>query len=250
MGDEARTHALLPKTRRKSSSTAVGGDASSRPEPTIIKRRNLSFASTTSPWFRRNLFLSPSMIQSENFSVYESHSYYPESASYNIISLKECQGFVFNQDLFASPYQQLRLLANEKRYRALSFLSHHSPRQRYVYRPKSGASSGLESCGGSPDPAEQRRRRHTSHMEPRPSFFGSPAADNGESSSSGDAEKSPIVPSLAEVDKLHGNDEAIVDEYDEDELDDYGGANRMYKVHVAEIVVNEDDSSLYPTGLR
>lgn len=182
--------------------------------------------------------------------MYESHSYYPETATYNIISLKECQGFVFNQDLFASPYQQLRLLANEKRYRALSFLAHRSPRLRYGYKGKSATSSGLESCVGSPDPAEQRRRRHTSHMESRPSFFESPGSDTRESSSSADSDKALGLPGLVDVDKLHGNDEAIVDEYDEEELDDYGGENRMYKVHVAEIVVNEDDSLLYPTGLR
>ena len=58
------------------------------------------------------------MIQNEIFQVYESPYYYTtttkRNAAYSIISLKECQGFIFNQDLFATPFQQLRSLAIEK----------------------------------------------------------------------------------------------------------------------------------------
>ena len=83
----------------------------------MIKRRNSSFANSSSPWYRRN-FLSKSMIQNEIFQVYESPYYYTtttkRNAAYSIISLKECQGFIFNQDLFATPFQQLRSLAIEK----------------------------------------------------------------------------------------------------------------------------------------
>ena len=57
------------------------------------------------------------MIQNEIFQVYESPYYYTtttkRNAAYSIISLKECQGFIFNQDLFATPFQQLRSLAIE-----------------------------------------------------------------------------------------------------------------------------------------
>ncbi|EMG49278.1 hypothetical protein G210_0017, partial [Candida maltosa Xu316] len=88
---------------------------SPRPEPTMIRRRNSSFANESSPWFRRNSFLSPSMIQNEDFQVYETNNYYNNynTNSYSIISLKECQGFIFNQDLFATPYQQSRCLESQ-----------------------------------------------------------------------------------------------------------------------------------------
>ena len=63
------------------------------------------------------ILLSKSMIQNEIFQVYESPYYYTtttkRNAAYSIISLKECQGFIFNQDLFATPFQQLRSLAIE-----------------------------------------------------------------------------------------------------------------------------------------
>lgn len=83
------------------------------PEPDTWRRHSHS-----TPWVHRNSFLLESMIDDENFSVYESRSFFSEG-NYNIISLRECQGFIFNQDLFALPYQQLRstehLICGEKR---------------------------------------------------------------------------------------------------------------------------------------
>lgn len=85
------------------------------------------------------------MIQNENISVYESTNYYTDS-SYNIISLRECQGFIFNQDLFASPYQQQRTLANERKMKCL------------------GSKSRTNSVS-----KDRERRRHTSYHA-RPDF--------------------------------------------------------------------------------
>lgn len=160
------------------------------------------------------------MINSENYSIYESTNYFSDSTSYNIILLKECQGFMFNQDLFASPYQQLKSLANEKRFRALSF----SP--------------------ASLNKATPVNRRHTSHFESRPNFAGSLPENNScvfSIDTDDDIEIDNEKPAA-------NNDAAIVDEYEEYEpLSDYGSSNRMYKVHVAEIVVNEDDDSIFPS---
>lgn len=79
----------------------------------------LSFSLALSPFVRRNSFLSKSMIDDEEALVYEAHSYFSQDKSYNIISLRESQGFIFNQDLFATPVQQLRSIA--KRMRSVSF---------------------------------------------------------------------------------------------------------------------------------
>ncbi|QPG73053.1 hypothetical protein FOA43_000357 [Brettanomyces nanus] len=89
---------------------------------TIKKRRKSSFNSSDSPYARRRSFLSKSMLENDNFQTYEL-SYYatlsPASSSPSgslrmaripsfSINLTESQGFIWNQDLFASSYQQAR----------------------------------------------------------------------------------------------------------------------------------------------
>ena len=202
-----------------------------------VTRRSSSFTSSSSPWIRRNSFLSPSMIQNENFSVYDSPSFYSDS-SYNIISLKECQGFIFNQDLFALPYQQLRSLANEKKIRALSgrSVTRKGSVTRTSCSPNFGDSEHVQNLPGpGENPLEiQTARRYTSYHPPRPTFMGT--GDNVE-------EKTEPV-----------DDDAVADEYDEYEADDFqemneypgDSFNRRYKVHVTEIVVNEEDGDIFP----
>ncbi|CAN3365022.1 hypothetical protein DICA3_F14818 [Diutina catenulata] len=161
--------------------------------------------SHSTPWVRRNSFLSPSMIDSEQYSVYEARSFFADG-SYNIISLKECQGFVFNQDLFASPYQQSRSLANE-RIRGLSF-------------------SGCQKKHDFP-------RRHTMYHTTRPVFDGE--ADDDDDVIMDDVE--PEVPEDAE-----GSDSEDDDGYDDDSLDmDDDGFNDSYRVEVTDVVVGEKE---------
>ncbi|KAK6453929.1 protein whose overexpression suppresses the synthetic lethality of the hal3 sit4 double mutation [Scheffersomyces xylosifermentans] len=260
-----------PKVRRKSSAsnTAMRPTESSRPEPTIIKRRNSSFASTSSPWFRRNSFLSPSMIKNENFSVYEAPSYYSDASSYSIISLKECQGFIFNQDLFATPYQQSRSLANEKKIRALSF-SKSASRSRSQSKSITPTNSVNCSTINSPQqpqqtpsqPQPQSQRRHTSYHSPRPNFLqhgvglGLGAAlevDNDDDAIFDDSIEEDIEEIPFESSFVEDDEDAIADEYDEyedyEEMNGYGGdsTNRRYKVHVTEIIVNEKDNDIFPS---
>lgn len=216
--------------------------------------QNDTFTSDSSPWFRRNSFLSQSMIDDENSSVYDSHSFFPDASSYNIISLKECQGFLFNQDLFATPYQQLRSVAREKRLRALSF--------SHKLKSKSRSNSSSTSCSSSPAPAKQRR--HTSY-DPRPQFLISNIRGG-----------SVVEDDLMDIDEypeaLQRN--VVVDEYEEtvsgdnegefgednddaedrsDEEEDseeensgYGFMNGHYNVRVTDIIVNENDTSFLP----
>ncbi|ODV79620.1 uncharacterized protein CANTADRAFT_205702 [Suhomyces tanzawaensis NRRL Y-17324] len=273
-----------PKTRRKSlhasdtSSSILSKPEFGSPRLESNKRRSSSFASTSSPWFRRNSFLSPLMIQNENFSVYDSPSFFSDNGSYNIISLKECQGFIFNQDLFASPYQQLRSLANERKTRALSFSKSRS-RSNSRSQPKSSAAMTGKGCGS---PAQ---RRHTSYDFPRPVFLDSNTSldnavidDEDEDNSTEDKmSESPMEVEENEEEKNNKNtegdndesnyhleeddededsdedDNAVINEYDEyddyEEMSGYGGdsTNRRYKVHVTEIVINEDDIDIFPS---
>ncbi|RCK66072.1 hypothetical protein Cantr_01752 [Candida viswanathii] len=206
---------VTAKPRRKSATSPKNPKLPSpRPEPTMIKRRNSSLASTSSPWFRRNSFLSNSMIQNENFQVYES-SY---NNNYNIISLKEYQGFIFNQDLFATPYQQLRSLAIEK-----------------TRRLNSMSNGNNSAC----------LRRHTSYHPQRPSL----------NESKRNSEDNDVA---IEDDDEDDEDAVMVDEQEEEEEEDdddeyeemqgYGGdqTNRRYKVRVTEIVINEKESDIFP----
>lgn len=70
-----------------------------------LERRS-SFASPSSSFARRRSFLSPSMISNEKHTVYELHNGMGYNTPSFSISLKESQGFSWNQDLFASQYQQ------------------------------------------------------------------------------------------------------------------------------------------------
>lgn len=198
-----------------------------------MKRRTSSFTSSSSPWFRRNSFLSSDMIKNENCLVYELPSYYSEASSYNVISLKECQGFVFNQDLFASPYQQLKSLANERKIRALSFTKSRRSNSNSKSTTPVGANCSPETLS----PAHQKRR-HTMYDLRGPE----------RTLESADELKEGIT-LIQNVD--NENEHAIVDEYDEyeEELNDYdtGPSNRLYKVHVTEIVVNESDNNMFPS---
>ncbi|KAI5969716.1 hypothetical protein CANMA_001239 [Candida margitis] len=241
--------------------TNANATVSPRPEPTIIKRRNSSFANTSSPWFRRNSFLSPSMIQDENFNVYESgNAFYSGgfASNYSIISLRECQGFIFNQDLFATPYQQVRSQANAKKYRA-----------SFSQRSSSSTGVGRKCRDG------DYERRHTSYHAPRPQFdrsVGSDQAivdddeeeevDEDEDEEMHDANEE-FVSNDVKHDSNHIYDEDEDEDEDEDDDDDddddddyremheYGGDfnNRRYKVRVTEIVVDEnDDNDIFPTS--
>lgn len=256
-------------------SQATSATTSPRPEPTIIKRRNSSFANTSSPWFRRNSFLSPTMIQNENFNVYESgNSFYSGmggqfASNYSIISLRECQGFIFNQDLFATPYQQVRSQANAKKYRS-----------SFSQRGISGG--GSRKCRDG-----EYERRHTSYHSPRPQFGHSTVSDNAIVDDDDDDEEEDhekhgevddeemfdanedFISNEAKRDKegtREGNEldaeededeEEGEDEEEEDDEDDYremheyGGDfnNRRYKVRVTEIVVDENEGyDIFPTS--
>lgn len=52
-----------------------------------------------------------------------------------------------------------------------------------------------------------------------------------------------------DLDGIEDHEDVVIDEYEEFELmGDYGDStNRMYKVHVTEITVNENDNSIFPT---
>ncbi|CUM63518.1 uncharacterized protein PRCAT00001094001 [Priceomyces carsonii] len=243
---DSRTSSLAQaKSRRKStSSSSVRRRESMISDPATIKRRSSSFASTSSPWFKRNSLLSPAMIQNENFSVYESSSFYSSSSSYNIISLKECQGFIFNQDLFASPYQQLKSLANERKYQALSF-----SKSRSNSSSRSQLQSQTRSKLNSPSSAKQgtsAERRHTSYHDPKPPFF----ISGDENAIADDDDSIDVYSEPSESEQIDDFNNALVDEYNEyEESVDYGGdaTNRTYKVCVTEIIVNENDNSIFPT---
>lgn len=171
----------------------------------------------SAPWLRRSSFLSPTMIQSENCSVYETSSFV---GHHSVISLREAQGFVFNQDLFASPYQQLQAAARERRLRAASF---------------SGKGHRKELDGGS-----ESRRRHTSHENRRPVM--EPEEDDNDT----DDVFMEAVEDSEESEELRLSDSDF-EEYSEEVDDgDYGGLlEQRYKVTVTDIVV-DNDNSIFP----
>lgn len=242
------------------------------------KRRASSFTSSSSPWFRRNSLLSTAMIQSENISVYDSPNYYDDCSSYNVISLKECQGFIFNQDLFASPYQQLRSMANERKLKALSF-SHN---QRSSSSSRSNSSSNLNSNLK----LSNLPRRHTSYHEVKPKFSSSilnnsSIMDDGDDNDNdndndnnnynnndnhNDNDSNMRVDSLnpsvqnamdlfdnttvdiAVMSDGEGDDDSVeeYDEYEHSHMDQSHENDALYKVHVTEIVVHDSDDSILP----
>lgn len=191
-----------PKERRRTNSKS--------------EKKRPSFSNSTSPWVRRNSFLSNAMIQSENVSVYESPNYFHDCSSYNIISLKECQGFIFNQDLFASPYQQSKSLANEKKYRA-----------SFSHKPKSRTNS---------------LRRHTSvHME-LPNFNSSILQGNAIDDDESDHNNNPNLPLDSVTQAIDQFENTTVDiSLSDNEMQEYEEYNDSYKVRVTDIIVNEND---------
>lgn len=191
-----------------------------RPEPITesTKRRQSSISSPLGPWARRNSFLSRDMLLDENYSVYESHSVFTSNGytKYNVISLRESQGFVFNQDLFASPYQQSRSLQTEKKY-------HHKSRS-----PSSVESSSV--C---------TRRRHTSYNETRPTFL------------KGQTDAMDVDAEQQDNDQAHGQDNEHEhamgsSSEDSDEYEDSTN-NSIYRVKVTDIILDEKDTMIYPT---
>lgn len=182
-----------------------------------------------SPWYRRKLLLSETMIKDEIPSIYESHSFFPDLSSYTIISLKQGQGFLFNQDLFATPYQQLRALANERKVAKVRAFSMSKAKKE----------------------KKEAQRRHTSHelrpvLHQREGKFESAIEDDLM-----DVESENALDLELEL-ELDLGDLAIVDEYDEDAEDDDGvgrieGYQTYEKVKVAEVVVDPDDTSFLPT---
>ena len=182
-----RKHNVKPNQASNTITNSTNSHTTSpRPEPTIIKRRNSSFAAPNSPWFRRNSFLSQTMIQDEDCSVYESNygGFYssfstpssssleqkgvfnnnrgtPHFSNYAIISLRECQGFLFNQDLFATPYQQVRSKANAKRYS----MSLQREKKALLRRGSRGHSTTPH------DIRNHKNRRHTSYHPQRPQLL-------------------------------------------------------------------------------
>lgn len=194
------------------------------------------------------------MIQNENFSVYDSPSYLPESSSYSIISLSECQGFIFNQDLFALPYQQVRSQANERKVRALSFSKGKNSRNSSflsVSPPSQIVCSTSSSL--------LKERRHTSYHSPRPIFR--TQADDEIDIAIEDEEEVEEDEDIEEDEdeQMHDAQEANSDSdeqddgYDESEEDEYedmhysGSGNTRYKVHVTEIVIDEKDCDIFPS---
>lgn len=251
-----------PQVKRNSKRQDSYSRDSFRNQQSINKRRNSSFTSTSSPWFRRNSLLSPAMVQNENISVYDSPNYYSHSSSYNIISLKECQGFIFNQDLFASPYQQQKSLANEKKMRAMSG-SKSSSNSVLGSRSASRSCSQSQASSDANTPSYSRmtspksqQRRHTSYHDPRPSFLCGAASDDNamiddddQSENEYGNEEFVFENTSMELDEIEDHEDVVIDEYEEFELmGEYGDStNRMYKVHVTEITVNENDNSIFPS---
>lgn len=220
----------------------------------MSESRLLRFALTQSPWYRRNLVLSQAMIEDETPSIYESHSFFPESSSYTIISLKQGQGFVFNQDLFATPYQQLRALAMERKVRAYSM-----------------SQAKGSKCSSPSEKRGRSARRHTSY-EVRPNFRARPSAKydsaieddsmDVDSEKERDAVRKLPLEELEEEDDAESLDEeedededededSAIEYEDEDDDDVAGGIAEGYmrnygKVKVAEIVVDPNDKSYLP----
>lgn len=155
------------------------------------------------------------MIGDENYSVYELRSFFAEG-NFHILSLKECQGFVFNQDLFALPYQQLRSLATE-RIRTLSYSGSCAPKAL-------------------PGRRGPQARRHTLYHERRP-WLSDVAGDDTDAVD--DFGKDDDVDMR---DRPGADDDS--DEFDDDSDDDSDGGgfnDGRFRVDVTEVVVGEGD---------
>lgn len=96
------------------------GVSSANTHPVTIqrKRRKSSFNTADSPYAIGKSFLSKSMLEDDNFQSYELSSYssysdrncgpeFSRIPSYSI-NLTKSQGFIWNQDLFVTSFQQRR----------------------------------------------------------------------------------------------------------------------------------------------
>lgn len=161
------------------------------------------------------------MINSENISIYEPSNYYQED--YNIISLKESQGFIFNQDLFASPYQQLKSLANEKKLRSLSF-NHIKPKKFSTRRHTLTSSNDFQSKFRS--------------MIDKELLKGNAIDDESDNDHNQNTSIDNGINKLDSRYQITSADTVISDVEDSFNFDDYSSSD--YKVKVVEIVVDED----------
>lgn len=192
------------------------------------------------PWIRRQSFLLATMIDDENYNVYESRSFFAEG-NYHILSLKECQGFVFNQDLFALPYQQLRSLASE-RVRTLS------------YGGGSGCRPGPPR-GSLGAPRAPPARRHTTLYHDRRPWLGD-VSGSGTGSGTDDTDVVDDFRKSEDIDMSdgdhhphpnidsdnHDNDDSDDDDMsDDDDSDGHDYNDGRFRVEVTEVVVGEDD---------
>lgn len=198
--------------------------------------RKNSFNSPSSPFVRRNSFLSEDMVKNEDYHVYELSNYY-SSSSYSILSLKESQGFIFNQDLFASPYEQLRSLANERMRRKSMSKDHNM--------------------------VNTTKRRNTSFHPSRPVLVEDDEISAGNIKDN--THEHAVDDDDTMYDKEHQSNSDEIEEDDQrgysyddsgDESNDdydnmtpvYGGSvsNRNYKVIVKDIELNEVEADIYP----
>lgn len=201
-------------------------------------------------------YLSETMKNDEVPRFYESSSFFSDS-QYVIIALQSSQGFIFNQDLFASPYQQLRAILREKRQRTQSLCERRSLRSlsgtwkrrvspRSPKSPSSSSNSANNLTVNSVAPlavastAASRRssfihhnpphqRRHTS-FEIRPNFKLNDD-DSMEVDDTSNDEENPVF------------EEDVFQENDSDDEDILGTG---YKIGVVEIHVDPDDNSYLP----
>lgn len=93
------------------SSAMAGSSLKSTPIGIQKKTRKSSFNSLYSPYTRRRSFLSKNMLEAESLQCYKLPNYSYDSDTEEpipsfSISLCESQGFLWNQDLFATSYQQ------------------------------------------------------------------------------------------------------------------------------------------------
>lgn len=194
------------------------------------------------------LYLSELMKNDEQPRFYQTSSFFLES-QYTVLALQRSQGFIFNQDLFASPLQQQKAAMKEKRLRAQSFAGRRNLSMSWKRRflstsedSESGTNSGANSVAplAVSSVAHSRRssflqpvtllqqRRHTSH-EIRPGFrFDGAKYDDVIEDDSMDIE---------EEDPADMTDPDL--ESDEETL---GG----YKIGVIEVHVDPNDHSYIP----
>lgn len=104
------------------------------------------------------------------------------------------------------------------------------------------------SCSGITSPKSQQRR-HTSYHDPRPSFLSVEGVDH-ESAMIDEESSDEFVfgDTDMDIDRIEEQEDVAIDEHEEfEQLGEYGDStNRMYKVHVTEITVNENDNSIFP----